>query len=87
MRVSQRQRRLVHMTPSPMRAPSTCWQERALGLIPNCSLGASPESWFSRQRCHGSEQKIQELAMGRLSGLCPAWLGLVSYLAVCRVVV
>lgn len=32
--------------PRSPESPESCWQERTLWLIPNCSLGASPERWF-----------------------------------------
>lgn len=31
-------------------SPNSCWQERALWLIPSCSLGALPERWCFRRK-------------------------------------
>ena len=50
---------------SPER-PNSCWQERTLWLIPNCSLGVLPGRlfFFFRRICKGSDQRLQEFGGG-----------------------
>lgn len=52
------------------------WKEGALWLIPNCSLGASPERWFFRGRWRVWIRGFENSVVGRVNNVCflSTWL-------------